>query len=442
MTGLIKTYWDEIRAQVARIDKKLASLIDDVSPGKQYPLYISSYHYGEKIGDHMGTFLKNDDGEIYQLGDNNTPAEVIKDLGYGAVNAPLVMLLEKNFEWVVYDKINNISLPIYIEKPGYFVGVKNLLEKKPSETTYLSSSIMSCYAGAKSSFLLPNIGNQRNHSYIQRKLLTPSLAPKHMHEHSEIFKEIASESKEEWLAKVLLFSNKWLLSLKNDPSWVYIKQYLMEKMVIGWEQDKNKFFYDLAFSRAQVKKNITQNVFLNETAKHIIGISMGRNIGFKPVENSDSIPAELIKKVYSETYKIKQNPIILEPATFDFQIKSPAPIYYSLQRPIICSSERQNKYDARALNDIHILKSVIAKYKEAFASKHESDHYMGTSLSKMDEIIDFSFYHYQAEKNSAILPSLSIALDDRRFGGHNENLKFPSDGKFFRGCVKISKKTS
>lgn len=439
---LKKLYWKDVQFEVSKIDHKFSSLVNDLSPDENYPLYLSSYKYGETIGDNIGTILKNRDGETYRLGEQKTPITILKDLGYGIANSPLMMILDKKFEWYIYDHINQRTFPVYIEGPGFFIGAKQLLSDKKTKA-YISSSIMCCTAGTRSAFMLPNIGNQKNHMALQRQLGITNSPPKEMQDHWEIFREIYSYDSSNWQAKILFFSEKWIESLKNDSKWIYILRYLIEKMVKSWEHDKNYFFYNFAFSSAHTKKNIIKNPYLNETAKHILGIAIGANLGFKPSTDNEALPLKNIYNAYKDIYQLRQTPILLEPSKFDITANDQLPVYYSLQRPITCSLEKQTKTEPRALVNLHYLNRILSKYLEAFSDSQSNDYFIGTSLQEISEKIKFTYYHHSPQNMEAsIKPSINIESEDPRFAFprliHSEN-KFPSDARFFRGCIQISK---
>ena len=405
-------------------------------------LYLSSYKYGETIGDNLGTILKNKNGAIYRLGQQETPDDILKNLGYGISNSPLMMILDKKFEWFIYDQINQRSFPIYIEGPGFFIGTKQLLSDKKAKV-YISSSIMSCTAGTRSAFMLPNIGNQKNHMALQRQLGISHSPPKDMQDHWEVFKEIYSSAQPNWQAKILFFSEKWVNSLKSDPKWVYLQRYLIKQMVKSWEHDKNYFFYNFAFSNAHSRKNIIKNPYLNETAKHLLGIAIGANLGFKPSTDNNSLPLTIIQNAYKDIYQLKQTPILMEPSKFDINLNSQLPVYYSLQRPIICSLEKQTKTEPRALVNLHYLNRILSKYLEAFLDNQNNGYYSGTSLQEIAEKIKFTYYHHAPQNTEkTIRPSINIEKEDHRFSfnaSNQLNNKFPSDARFFRGCIEISK---
>lgn len=438
--NLKRVFWKDVEADISKIDSVFCELVNELSPDVQYPLYLSLYKYGERIGDNVGTILKHKSGESYRLGSSYTPPQVLSDLGYGTSSSPLMMILDKKFEWYIYDQINQRTFPIYIEGPGFFIGSKQLLSANETKT-YISSSIMACTAGTRSAFLLPNIGNQKNHMALQRHFKISGSPPKDMQEHWEIFKEIYTANQTEWYAKVLFFSEKWIKSLKNDPKWIYVHRYLIEKTFKGLEHDRNHFFYNFAFSVAQSKKNILKNPYLNETAKHILGISIGANLGFKPSTNDQALPLHSIQNAYATIYRLKQSPIIFEPASFDITKSNQLPVYYSLQRPIIASLEKQTKTEPRALVNIHYLSRMISKYIDAFSENKESNYFTGTCFQHLAESSKFSYFHHLADNTEdPIRTSKELENEDPRFSYNMEQNDFPADARFFRGVIQISKK--
>lgn len=443
MGEIVETNWKEVRHLIKNIDSVFTELVEEINPSDDFPLFISSYEYGEKIGDNFGTILKDKSGNSFRLGDSSTPVNVKKHLGYGIKDSPLMMLLDKNFEWYIFDKNNNAYFPVYIEGPGFFVGTRQLITDL-KKNTYLSGSLMCCTAGSRNAFMLPNIGNQKNHTIMQRALGITASVPKEMQEHWTVFKEIdRSTESPRWQAKILIFSEIWIDNLKNNPKWIYLQRHLIKKMINSWEHDKDSFFYNFAFSSANIQMNVIKNNYLIEIAKHLIGIALGSNIGFKPSTDNQSLPLHVLQKVYCEIYQLKNNPIIFEPTKFNISSENQLPVYYSLQRPIIGSFEKQTTTEPRALVNLYHLNRILLKYKEAFTDKRINNYYKDTSLQEIFEKIQFSYYHHApSSSDDEIKSSSALYKEDIRFSIVSEelsHLSFPKDARFFRGCIKISR---
>lgn len=92
---------------------------------------------------------------------------------------------------------------------------------------------------------------------------------------------------------------------------------------------------------------------------------------------------------------------------------------------------------------INYLNRILSKYLEAFSDKYSNDYYTSTSLQEISEKIKFTYYHHSPKTTEkSIQPSSVLESEDPRFTltylKNSEN-KFPSDARFFRGCIQIGK---
>jgi len=91
--------------------------------------------------------------------------------------------------------------------------------------------------------------------------------------------------------------------------------------------------------------------------------------------------------------------------------------------------------------NIHFLNRMLSKYLEAFSNNNSNDYYSGTSLQEIAEKIKFTYYHHSPkDTEKTIQSSANIEKEDCRFSfpqsNPSENI-FPSDARFFRGCIKF-----
>lgn len=175
--GLVKVYWQQVRDRVAKVNPVFAKLIDDVSPDKTFPLYLAYYPYGTLVDDARTPLLPRDDGSVYRLTKDEAPAEVFKHLGYGQYNAPLGILLDKQMESFITLPGEQNPIPKITSLPGTISPFSPLLSKKDS-SMYATNNLMAVSAGARSVFMLPNIGCMGNHTNLQRDFGIKSLPPK------------------------------------------------------------------------------------------------------------------------------------------------------------------------------------------------------------------------------------------------------------------------
>ncbi len=87
--GLVKTNWANVRERVHKVNPEFATLVDEVNPGNDMPLFLAYYPYGYNSG--VNPHLPKIDGGSYQLTKEETPKEIFKHLGYGSNSAPFII---------------------------------------------------------------------------------------------------------------------------------------------------------------------------------------------------------------------------------------------------------------------------------------------------------------------------------------------------------------
>lgn len=434
MKGIQKVYWREIAAKVKTVAPMLFQIVEKISPGFEHPLYLCAYEYGDIIGDRQHVFVKDKHGHSCPLGSDELDTDTAGDLIYGIHSSPLMLFLEKNVEWTVQDKKNQRYIPTYLEKPGFITGITNISQTNTSRRS-LGAALMTCTAGSSSSFMLPNIGNQKGHAELQHRLDILSLTPKQHYEHGGVFRELAKAMNSSWRTSVLYFSQSWVDSIKNDKSWIELQQYLLSQLLLNNSDEKDRLFYDYAFSRAQLFNNIVESQYLSDTAKHIIGITAGGKLGFSPVVTEESVPLKEIQEAYSAIYQLKYHPLVIEPTQLDLTDEEQKPVYYSLQMPTLHSFCKPNRYEPTMLKQTETLKRIMDKYCREFTS--EDEYYKDTYLFEACQQVKLDYFHHQGDRSAAVKSSAQLIEEDSRFT-KGAIMELPIDATFFRGCVKLS----
>lgn len=433
--GLIKTSWSKIRARVISVEPRFARIVDELSPDNSFVLYLAYYPYGAIKGDTQSTFLPKADGGLYRLSDEKAPKSMRDELGYGNGSAPLAMLLEKNLELFADIPTENLTLPRLLYQPGSIFPFARILSKK-SNRTYAPNGILTLSSGARSTFMLANIGCNVNHTILQRNFNVQSPAPKNMHEHWHVFKEIVSSKivKSDWKSCLLYFGHKWIDKIHSDASWLPLKLYLHELAWNHYEYQRNRFYYDLAISLIQQKRNLKPNPYLADTANHLFSIAIGASPGYRPAINDDALPLKTLQQAYIESYGLKKYcPIIFQPAHFNYETDK-SPIYYSLQHPSTPVFSPKSRKVSSTLTEIRELHHLMSIYAKELAS--ETNICSDTILSKVAANIKFSYFHNKPDLHGIIRKSGEMPLTDSNF---SEVMHFPMDAPFVRGCVSIAK---
>ena len=77
---LEKVFFSDVRDELSKIHPTLCKIIDNLSPGKDFPLYKAHYPFGSKIV-HAGVFyLPTDEGDVVPIHSSNIPDTVKNDL--------------------------------------------------------------------------------------------------------------------------------------------------------------------------------------------------------------------------------------------------------------------------------------------------------------------------------------------------------------------------
>ncbi|ODN43204.1 hypothetical protein [Piscirickettsia litoralis] len=437
--GLVKVYWQDIRKRAMEVEPVFSKLVDKLSPNTNFPLFLAYYPYGALTGDTETTHLPTIDRGSYKLSDTDIPKDVTKHLGYAKNSMPLSMLLDKNMEMFIDLPNEKISIPWTLWKPGHFFPFSRILSLKNTRQ-YPVNGVLNATAGARSAFMLPNIGSMVNHFNLQRDFNIQLPPPKSLYEHWYIFKEIANSStfKSEWRSCIIYFSKSWVDHLHNDSNWLELKMYLYEKGWANTEYHRNRFYYDIAFSSIQKNRNLKPNPYLADTAQHLFTIALGATPGFAPAEGEENLPTKLIQEAFVESYGLKKYfPTIMQPCQFIFETDK-FPVYYSLQNPSTYVFSPKSRQASSTLLEMRELEHLVRIFSEEL-SKHDSICY-DSIISLAAKNINFQYFHNKKDQHNIVTPSSKISTLDTRFRHshiHNENAIFSSDAQFVRGCISI-----
>lgn len=440
-TGVVKTNWAAIRHRVTSVEPTFAKLVDELSPDDRFPLFLVYLPYGALKGDTTSSYLPDGKGSYYRLADTaSVPKDILQHLGYGKDGSPMGMVLEKQLEYFIDLKSKKITIPWLIYSPGNFFPFSTILGCR-SERIYAPNGLLTVTSGARSVFMLPNIGCNINHSKLQRHFNIKKTAPKTLYDHWDIFKEIINHTSlnNEWQTCILYFSESWVNALHSDTNWLKLKLYLYEAAWRKFEYDRNRVYYDIAFSLIQEKRNLKPNPYLVDTAKHLFTIALGSAPGYIPACDEESLPVRLIQEVFVATYGLKKYlPTIIKPTHFDFERHS-LPIYYSLQHPSTHAFSPKSREVCSTLHEMRELEHIMSIFcNELSAGGVCSD----TILGSVAKETSFNYYHNKLDAHHVVQLSDNISTLDPRFNTSLINLdtsktNFASDAPFVRGCVSI-----
>lgn len=438
--GLIKVYWQDIRSRVSKVEPHISKIIDSLNPDKSFPLYLAYYRYGSIDADTISTLFPDMMNGFYRLSDPGVPKDVLKYLGYSLNNTPLGMVLDKELECFIDLKNKGITIPWLVYKPGKLFPFSRILNNKKARV-YETYGLLTSTAGARSVFMLPNIGSNTNHQNLQRDFNVKSPAPKSLYEHWQIFKEIVNSEvvNSSWRCCVMYFAEKWVTKLQTDKAWIGLKQYLHELAWVQNEYERTRLFSDITFSLIQQKRNLKPNPYLADTARHLFAVALGSAPGFIPILDNQALPISVLQNAFVTSYSLKKYlPTIMTPSHFRFE-QDNFPIYYSLQNPSTRIFSPKSREISSTLSELRELEHIMRVFNQELSKEGVCS---DTIFAQIAKNAQFNYFHNKPDRHGVIHASDQIENWDSRFDGANHNYKnvgakFASDATFVRGCISI-----
>jgi hypothetical protein len=440
--GMVKVYWADVCKRVEKVEPTFAKIVSELNPDKSFPLYLAYYPYGAIDADTESSLFPDMKGGYYRLSDVNAPKEIVTNLGYSINNTPLGMVLEKQIESFIDLKNERITIPWLIYTPGKFFPFTRILSKKTNRI-YAPNGLLSSAAGARSIFMLPNIGCATNHLNLQRDFNVKNSAPKSLYDHWAVFKEIINSEivNSDWRCCVMYFSEKWITKIHQDKKWSELKQYLYETAWRQFEYEINRVFYDAIFSVIQQTRNLKPNPYLVDTAKHLFAMVLGAAPGYVPASNDEALPLASIQDAYVNSYGIKKYiTTVMQPRHFHFE-DDKLPIYYSLQHPSTFVFSPKSREVSSTISEMRELEHIMNIFiQEVSKNNSMSD---DTVFSKVARNMKINYFHNKIDRHRVVQASSQIPLLDKRFTQTTTNQcnldgAFASDAPFMRGCVSIT----
>lgn len=434
--GVVRSEWRNISEKVKKADQKFHDLVNELSPGSDYPIYLIYLPYGMLKGDTESSYLPTLDGSYCKLSDTSLPKEIQTELGYGKNTSPLGMILENEIEYFI--ETDGEVIPYDIAGPGRIFNKSILLNKKLSRN-YSPNGLLMASAGSRTSFLLPSINSYNNIIKLSNSINSKIVAPKKISDHWNVFKKIVGSQimQSTWRVCLLYFSERWIASLTQDPAWIALKSYISENDRAFSQYDSNNIFYEIFYSYVQRNDNLTTNPYLINTAIHLVKIALGEMPGYVPASNNHSLPLSDIQRSFCDYYDIEHHPTVMIPHKYSFETEK-APIYYSLQHPTMPSFSIKRNNRTSANSEINTIDYILLSFIESM--KNDKGMLRDTVFHDLAKKINFSYFHNVPSGNDLIINSENLQSIDSRFlfGQGNKIRRFCHEGKFLRGCIQIN----
>lgn len=425
-----RAIWDDIKAKVKNSNPEFFYLVDELSPGEDFPLYIFNFSYGDLIGD-SETFYIPDQGQLKTLNNFSSSDPITQELFYGFHSCPLGLVLDKCFEWYLRGDEENESHPVYLDEKGDFFNIAHATQIKPLKR-YLPNGILSVKAGAQSAFVTQNIGCQRSFNRLERAGFK-CIIPRSYHDHSELFRAIcqSSHSDNNWNASIVYFSERWVDNIQNNPEWLNINKYFYKYYLQRYAYTYYGDYYQHIFRIAFDKSNLERDFFIQDSAKYLFEILIGEKYGFSFAQNDEFLPTAWITYVLEDIYNLKSVPCIMVPQKH----YEANPVYFSLQHPIFRTYQGLSRKKATLISELEKMYIVSNKYQELFSSKDEE--WRGTILSEKAQKAQFAYYHGFDNKMPWLSDINHLFKNDPHLS-HLDLDNFCQDASFFKGCISIT----
>lgn len=434
--NLEKVYWQDIRKEYAKVNPKVAEIIDTISPDKKFPLLKSTYSFGENIlidGKCTVSKAVANDSALADI----LKAQKISDLqglfDYSPI--PLGVILNKSCE--VFVEIQDRIIPVFVLSAGDLFGVFETIDLLYGVK---STPLWNIMAGARSLFMLPKINNNLWHKKLMKHFNINVRAPKTLEDHWGVFNAIANSkiAQSDWQCEVIFFPKIWVDHLNSkSPGWGQLREHLFQ---MCWAQassmiEKSFSFLWQQFSLSTIRRNYKPRIYITDTIRHLISITTGFVPGFAPSQNELSAPIALIKRAYHDVYNLPYAPTIMEPAILQ---RSPTPIYYSLGYPSLLEGHPETSNVYNTISDLKEIKTLIENMFRYCQTSSGNVKVFTNIVPK----INLDYFHKARDTHGEIKTIAEFIATDHAFMESDnafKNKEFCTTAPFLNGCIRITK---
>lgn len=431
--------WKDVRDRVSILNPTVAKIIDEIDPGKSYPLYKATYSFGSHLLSNGKFCLPCKDGSFVLLNDRRVPARIQEKLGYNAPINPIFILLNRPMELTV--PLQDRIIPYFLILPGNLFGAWKILEGNLSSTatSYDPCGMWDITSGARSIFMLPKISENIGHHKLQKIFHFTIDKPNNLKDHWNIFRALYNHPnfKDTWEAEVIFFSNDWFKGL-DDKAWRDFKLYLLD---YNWKNSsfwRGQYVWYLTLSRIQATRGIKPSPYHSDIVKHLFAIGVGALPGFAPAIDDSLAPIHRIQEIYQNLYGLKQwAPIIMQPTFFN-SFSSKQPVYYSLQFQSAMELSPKSSKRSSALADTYMVSALIEKYLQDVQKGYLNVE--RTPLFELSKSVQYDFFHDDPGNYPRIKSCATLPKEDPVFGmamKYCDNSSFPQYSSFFSGCARV-----
>jgi hypothetical protein len=434
-----KVTWRKVRQDVARVEPRLAELIDEIDPGDNLYFYRVRYPYGETIFKNGTLFLPDENGDYDEYDRHGIPQSVIDDLSYRVI--PMGLVLKRSTE--IFSDVCDRIIPLTIENEGSLFGVWEMFDPPHSYFVRLAWNMTS---GARSIFMLPKIADASGMARLKRDFeVQINTAPNAKH-HWQVFKKLinSSEFPEEWYSEILLFPKRWVTNLQKENQWLELQNYLHR---LVWQQSMFWRFLitnDLIWQQfAQIVKDegIKWGVYQLATVKHLIMLGVGALPGFTAQDPDElSAPINSLKEIFIENYQLEHFPTILVPK--HFQSDEDMIVYYSINEPTLIENTPRSREVSNFMEVTRQIRNLFLSFKKhAIAGALEIEN--TPMFVDFFDNVEIDFFHQLYDPGEELMMSSKLPEMDHyllELPTLKLERSFCHASSFLKGCARVRAK--
>jgi|JI10StandDraft_1071094.scaffolds.fasta_scaffold39617_3 hypothetical protein len=428
--------WSDFRNDVRKVNPELYHIIEQISPDKKYTLFEITYLYGENITD-LGTIcLADKNGHSVRLDDPSIPDKYREQLDY--CPTPLTLQLTNAAE--VFLDTGERIIPLNIFTPGDLYG---LFEAIMPLTGCSISPCWSVTAGARSVFLGAKVTDAIGHKRLRTEYGISSEPPKKLKDQWHQIKTIVNRSdrKTPWTCKILVFTKNWMEKKEKSLGWLLFHNYLLKK---SWIQ--SRFFRSKSelsimwetFASTVRDRNLKPGPYILDTVMHAIFLANGAVPGFRPADMSELLlPSLSVEYAYEHIYILKEYAAVVMHPWILGAMNNFDSIYYSLFYPSMLEGTPAIRHAPSIISELRDLKMLMQTITNIM-KRHSKLTY------ELIENIFFEYFHHEEDKFKEIVDSKFLTAGDPSLVKCTQRFKgkiFPHQGPFFRGCMRVSRKS-
>lgn len=431
--------WLDFRGDVKKVNIELFNLIEAIDPNKRYKLIKGKYLYGKKITDFGTICVPNPSGKLVRLDDPSVPTELREKLNY--CPTPLMIQLSNASE--VFVELEERIVPLNVFNPGDLYGLYEIL------VPFTGCPAVPCWSitsGARSVFLAAKVSDAIGHNNLRTAFKNvPSQPPKKITDQWHTIKAIVNSQQElpGWQSEVLIFTADWFKERQNDNNWLNLYLYLHKEAWLQSRSNRVQIEYSImweSFAKEVCRRNLKPNSYIADTIKHLLLLTSGTTPGFAVADpNSELLlPVRVIESAYNDIYGLDQAALVMQPKTLPLANHN-HPIYYSMAYATLLNGSPLIRRTINVLSEVREVRTLMLTLEPILQSREER-------IYDIIKNVNLEYFHSDEDNFKEIQNSQTIADTDpiisEALSSRFKGKKFPAFGTFFRGCIRISKRSS